>query len=317
MLEHIRNLANPLEDDKDPNGSSLLATIYIPKDSRAQVIHKLQQWSEPLDSRFSPKVLRANAIRQRKVTKDMQRTAMGRQPRNSKHLEQCQRDFDTFGVIFGDHTFQERREPALVALVDAYRAGRPKSKQALEKHIDEHWKLNPTAVDLDHTPGSSMVKDTLQPPGNSPVLEWDPLHLVGMLLNPLGTYVQGDIAMKGMNYFFEIVAISLMSLSDGLTIEMIAGEMADVLDRLGHQCLEHRLHKSTNIEGVDPTAFPYKYDRIHMSNIPDYVGGTLTSFLIGKPLLRTDRPSNLRFNNLLNPPLFDSSEHFLSEYMLM
>ncbi|KAI8243305.1 Hsp70-Hsp90 organizing protein 1 [Colletotrichum sp. SAR 10_96] len=63
--------------------------------------------------------------------------------------------------------------------------------------------------------------------------------------------------------------------------------------------------------------FPREYDRIHMSNIPDYIGGPLAAFLTGGPLLRQDRPSNLRFKNLLNPPMFKSHDQFLAEYVLM
>lgn len=39
--------------------------------------------------------------------------------------------------------------------------------------------------------------------------------------------------------------------------------------------------------------------------------------MYGMPLLHEGRPSNLRFNNLLNPPMFDTHDHFLAEYMLM
>lgn len=49
----------------------------------------------------------------------------------------------------------------------------------------------------------------------------------------------------------------------------------------------------------------------------DYIGGHLTSFLTGRPLLKEDQPSSLRFTNLLNPPEFENHEAFRSEYLLM
>lgn len=51
----------------------------------------------------------------------------------------------------------------------------------------------------------------------------------------------------------------------------------------------------------------------------DYVGGLLTAAMYGRPLLREDSPSNLRFTVLLNPPMFtgDSDSHFQAEYLLM
>jgi hypothetical protein len=39
--------------------------------------------------------------------------------------------------------------------------------------------------------------------------------------------------------------------------------------------------------------------------------------MYGRPLLREDRPSRLKFNNLLNPPMFESHDHFQAEYLLM
>lgn len=49
----------------------------------------------------------------------------------------------------------------------------------------------------------------------------------------------------------------------------------------------------------------------------DYVGGLLTAAMYGRPLLREDRASNLRFIVLLNPPMFSSHSHFQAEYLLM
>lgn len=49
----------------------------------------------------------------------------------------------------------------------------------------------------------------------------------------------------------------------------------------------------------------------------DYIGGHLTSFLTGRPLLKEDQSSSLRFTNLLNPPEFENHEAFRSEYLLM
>lgn len=49
----------------------------------------------------------------------------------------------------------------------------------------------------------------------------------------------------------------------------------------------------------------------------DYIGSPLTVFLSARPLLREQKQANMRFNNLLNPPMFDSHENFQAEYLLM
>lgn len=40
----------------------------------------------------------------------------------------------------------------------------------------------------------------------------------------------------------------------------------------------------------------------------DDIGGHLTSFLAGRPLLEEDGPSSLRYSNLLNPPEFEDHQ---------
>lgn len=53
------------------------------------------------------------------------------------------------------------------------------------------------------------------------------------------------------------------------------------------------------------------------AHVRDYIGGHLSTFLVVRPLLNEDSPSCIRFNNLLNPPEFESHEAFQSEYLLM
>ncbi|KAF5128473.1 hypothetical protein E5D57_009413 [Metarhizium anisopliae] len=89
------------------------------------------------------------------------------------------------------------------------------------------------------------------------------------------------------------------------------------MDRMRYNLLDHRMSPPKNSRTPDPTLFPRTFDYIHMSNIPDYIGGHLTSFLTGRPLLKEDQPSSLRFTNLLNPPEFENHEAFRSEYLLM
>jgi hypothetical protein len=50
--------------------------------------------------------------------------------------------------------------------------------------------------------------------------------------------------------------------------------------------------------------------------ISDYIGGILTAAMYGRPLLREDKPSNLRFT-VLNPPMFRNHEDFQAEYPLI
>lgn len=57
------------------------------------------------------------------------------------------------------------------------------------------------------------------------------------------------------------------------------------------------------------------YDRIHLSNIPDYVGGTLTSFMYSLPLTWPGDSSYITANCLRNPPRWQSVAYLNNEYI--
>lgn len=51
-----------------------------------------------------------------------------------------------------------------------------------------------------------------------------------------------------------------------------------------------------------------------MSNIPDYVGGPLTTLIHGLPLLRQDKTSRMTSNVLRNVRIWTTHDEFLCEY---
>ncbi|KAF9878329.1 putative tetratricopeptide [Colletotrichum karsti] len=313
LMEHIRTLIDRLEE-----GGDVLGLIYVPEDTRAQVIRKLKQWTEDLGEQYAPKKIRAPLLANFHKTDEQKKKVFGEDPVDKqKEIEERQRDFKEFGVVFANDVFIGRREPELGALLEAFRSGAPEAKKNLEQHIDANWKTNPTVLDMDYEPRRHEEVDPSAPSYELlPTLDWDPTSLIHNLSIPVKDAEKNDV-IKSLEEFFDYLCVATMSLTDRMDIEVISGEMADVLDRIRYNKLEHRLQKPSSPDGLDATKFPRQYDRIHMSNIPDYIGGPLAALLYGGPVLREDRPSNLRFNNLLNPPMFDSHDHFLAEYMLM
>lgn len=159
--------------------------------------------------------------------------------------------------------------------------------------------------------------------GTPPDLKWNPLSLMGCLVLPELADKDKSL-LENLGKMFERVGYTVLALYGRLQIEFIAGEMTDVMERLRFDGLEHRRHAPAStidedgVEVADPTTFPRVFDAIQKSNIPDYVGGPLTVMMYAAPLLRADRPSALRFNCLLNEPMFEGNhEHYLAEYMLM
>ncbi|KAF5484753.1 hypothetical protein CGCS363_v013958 [Colletotrichum siamense] len=317
MLEHIRTVIDELEEQGDGVGSDFMGMFYLPRETRIQVVRKLKQWAEPLGERYATKRLRPLMMENLEIEKFRRSMMLNFDATKVPYENRSDQEFNELGVVFGSQVFIKRREPELLPLLDAFRSGQQSSKAELLKYIDTHWVTNPTVLDMDYQP--RREQEIRAPQGLSevpPGFDWNPAEMIKNLRSILSTEKEEDV-LKIVSEFFEHFSLAMMTLHSRIKIEVIAGEMADVLDRIRHGNLKHRLQRPNDVEAIDPTQFPREYDRIHMSNIPDYIGGPLAAFLTGGPLLRQDRPSNLRFNNLLNPPMFKSHDQFLAEYVLM
>lgn len=63
--------------------------------------------------------------------------------------------------------------------------------------------------------------------------------------------------------------------------------------------------------------YPQVYDRIHLSNVPDYIGGTFTSYLYALQMTHRDRTSYITSTCLRNPPRFNTVAEFDAEYVAL
>ncbi|KAF9055371.1 hypothetical protein BDZ89DRAFT_1055971 [Hymenopellis radicata] len=88
--------------------------------------------------------------------------------------------------------------------------------------------------------------------------------------------------------FFSYTAIGLKKLRGHLKIEMILGDGYAILDDI-------RLKTLTRSQD-----FPVLFDRIHASNVPDYIGGYLANFTTAIPLLKSHDQAYFTCCNLLN-----------------
>ncbi|ROW07056.1 hypothetical protein VPNG_06673 [Cytospora leucostoma] len=238
------------------------------------------------------------------------------------------KDFDALGAIFADDEFIKRREPRLGELYAAYKSGGPAQLKDLEQYLDENWKINITLLDSDqeaarnwnleeisryHESGCKPWSITYDGDYPANLCQFDPVETADLFV-PVDEEAP---SIEKMAMWFDLVTVGILTLHGKLTIEAVVGEMTDVMERIRYDALGHRFLAPRNKKDSDPRRFPKTFDRIHMSNIPDYIGGPLTVFLTARPLLREQEQANMRFNNLLNPPMFDSLETFQAEYLLM
>ncbi|KUI64181.1 hypothetical protein VM1G_10953 [Cytospora mali] len=205
------------------------------------------------------------------------------------------------------------------------RSGGSAQLKGLEDYLDVTWKVNITLLDADqeatrdadlvnisryHESGCQAENFTgLGYPAN--LADFDPVEMTDKFISDTGSVIEKTAV------FFQGVTLGLVMLNEKLSIEAVVGEVADVMERIRYDSLDHRSLPPKGEKGIDPRKFPKTFDRIHMSNVPDYIGGPLTVFLAARPLLREHKHANLRFNNLLNSPIFDSHKALQAEYLLM
>ncbi|KAF2423074.1 hypothetical protein EJ08DRAFT_701344 [Tothia fuscella] len=179
------------------------------------------------------------------------------------------------------------------------------------KYLEEHWKPNVTLVDTEW----QKYRDD----GGDPDMGHNPCEFPNHFYSESG--IQGPINPRcffdHFQPYFEKVVQALQTLRPRLNVEVITGEMADIFERVKHHMLDYRKHKPKNGGRPDPTIFPQFYHRIHMSNVTDYVGAHLISFLYSIPLLATDTGLYISSTCLRNTGVFTSIPHFLNEYTLL
>ncbi|CAJ2510727.1 Uu.00g063520.m01.CDS01 [Anthostomella pinea] len=234
------------------------------------------------------------------------------------YLPECEADhrvFDDFSVILAPTATLERYEPELAALVREHQTGGKGAQLRIDEYLDKHWKLNATLIDADWEANKENTDEI-------PDMGFDPFHLVealtGMSFKKPKAGAGSGSAMERVRLFFERVGDSIGKLQGRLSIEMMVGDMADVLERIRYGHLDRStgsMHDGST--SMDP-GWPSKYHGIHMSNIPRGLRRrTLTNFLYAAPILKEGAGSGLVSWVLRNPPQWKSIDQFNAEYLLM
>ncbi|KAL1882911.1 hypothetical protein Daus18300_000549 [Diaporthe australafricana] len=324
LLRTISELIRVLE--KKSAKSPLLKWIVMSDATRVQVLEHLRHWSRPLDKLYRPENVRKlveDNVAQDHMIRRMANGLVGDGPPPPT----CEEDdaiFNQFTITPPPAAFIRRHEPEIGKLLDLARSARTKthtrasSTVAVDEYINRYWKTNVTMMDFEWEAKKDRNNDLGIPSHlewqRLPALEGDPVSLLHRIMggmNPEAVPGQNGVVGIMGSYFFVVGhSLQLIRSASQLRVELIAGEMTDIMERLRYGCLDDRSYTGSSL------SFPRTFDRIHMSNILDYVGGILGPLEYARPLLK-DKASSFQFNCLLNPPRFKSQEHLLSEYALM
>lgn len=217
--------------------------------------------------------------------------------------------FKDFQVVLPEAHILKKQDPELAKMLSAYPKSRgdTKAEKRITEHINGAWRSNVTLIDVEWENDKAEDEER-----QTPDMSFTPLAVaesLGAAFDgiPRPSAGEGDTVLTYAEFFWLMTTDAISSLGGRLMVEVRLGEMADVLERTRYQAHEN----SSTYKG------PCKYSVIHMSNIPDYVGGSLTSFLYGCPLLERGEGTGLTSCVLRNPPRWESVDQFLAEYLCM
>ncbi|KAI1453780.1 hypothetical protein F4805DRAFT_478149 [Annulohypoxylon moriforme] len=265
LQDTIGKLLDKLESRQQP-----IEWIYLTM-PQTGVVRALKHWQTGLATYATPQMRRATLQRENN------------------------QDFYDYAVVFPPEVVLSKFEPELSSLLASRRDSDRRTQKQIGKYLDKHWKVNATLIDMDW--------QARQAPGSQSYMENEPFSIIDNLTMQSSKLKVSDPSSRCLLQhaadFFERVGLSILQLRERLTMEVILGDMADVLERIRYGFLNRAVPSTT-------TEWPEKYHIIHMSNTPDYVGGSLTSFLYATPLLKQGTGTGLM-----------SIENFNAEYLLM
>ncbi|KAA8567589.1 hypothetical protein EYC84_008064 [Monilinia fructicola] len=194
----------------------------------------------------------------------------------------------------------QKYDPQMLVLLQDHIA-KPKTNAAkFKRHLQEHWNFNTTLVDVEWY--DSLLDKSEFDIGTD---AFSALESLGPEFETLPTKA------KNPERLFDYFAPFFIDFAQ--SIKYLKGRLQLYRDD-EDSSVSSETSISTIIRRKD---FPALYDRIHLSNVPDYMGGHLSTFLYASPLLKPLASSSIESNCLRNSGTWDNLESFLAEYQLI
>eukprot|EP01112_Ceratiomyxa_fruticulosa_P014260 TRINITY_DN4070_c0_g6_i1.p1 TRINITY_DN4070_c0_g6~~TRINITY_DN4070_c0_g6_i1.p1 ORF type:complete len:625 (+),score=112.32 TRINITY_DN4070_c0_g6_i1:270-1877(+) len=169
-------------------------------------------------------------------------------------------------------------------------------KEGFQRHITDHFKANPTFVDKDWVENTGLR-----------LAMGSPYQVYSNYIGDVLEITPGDNTIFDfMKAYFVRIADALSATKQYIKLEYIVGEVCRVAQSLP---IDQERAKFN---------FPTTFDRVLLSNIPDYTGGPLFVSLYIMPLLKRDvSHSSVKFNVLLNCSKFKDYTDYAKTYTLL
>lgn len=274
---------------------TILPWLQVPDSDGGEIIRALRSWRDGLlVALYSTSRVIESAVTGLQQAERQIRLMFGFNP--SQAPPGCKKEFDTYSeapFLQVPRSVLNEREPDLLKLMDS-----DASPKRLKSYLSKNWCTNPTFLDVDWHVDAMGDLD----------VAFDPFQLYRRLHDILSLQEKGGPRKtKLFDYvssFFQAVVLALRKTRGRLTAELILDDLAAAIDGVRYGL----------IEGRDATA-PRTFDLVHLSNVPDYIGGSFFTFIYGGKILNDPKTAKLTSTCLRNTGLWKSHEEFHSEYM--
>jgi hypothetical protein len=289
--------------------------IEIPDMYRADIICYLDDWQRKVQQEFPITRLQPEVVRTRQQYPEFVDL-----PPNGRSAQETAFEEQT-GALILRAPYNNLPDPSLRETFDAF--GSRGSQAAVHKAVEaihNTWSTNPTLVDLawEHSRDPTAEFDVGESPGSF-------TEKIGKKMMESGFGLRGPVSQMSL---FDLPAQWFISIAQGLKqmrgrirIESCVGDVTAVLEQIKYGAVGHRKPRAMSEMGAQVSqpeeAYPHVYDRIHLSNVPDYIGGTFTSYLYALQMTHPGTTSYVTSTCLRNPPRFNSTAEFDAEYVAL
>lgn len=307
LQSRIQRLINGLE-----GSASLPSYLDVPQMYRQVIVQVLQSWQKDTPAAFPVRSVREQHLREYKGKDAVGPFGMPSQ----QPISQEEKFFRRTGILLPKMPLAKLQTAVEQEAFEKFASGGATIDEAFFTHMDETWKTNVTMIDLEweRSKGNLLELDM----SNNPFRTFDNFKDSGLTPKRLS----GLCSI--LEWWFLGVTESLQHLKGRMTVEAIPGGVTIVLEQIRFGIVGHRTMIGTAANPASEQAstpeiskiqYPHVYDRIHLSNIPDYIGGTLPMCLYALPITTLDTTSFVTSVCLRNPPRFKTHDDYNNEYL--
>ncbi|KAK5939947.1 hypothetical protein PMZ80_007365 [Knufia obscura] len=264
--------------------ASLPEWLVIPSSDRVGIIDALQSWQKEITEMYSTDYVQENVIPALESDFASNIGEIGPDFNTSLKLETC--CFVATLALLPDSKFMAQFEPGLRKLVRDFLSSvetRQEVSKQIRQYVAQNWKVNPTFYDL----------------------EWE------RITSHIDQAIRNDSTTLQL-LFFRQVAQALRGIKGHMQVTVSVGSIIDVLEHIRYVAVDGQ--KQGEPRSLQPRQ---GFDRIHLSNVPDYIGTSLFSYVFAIPLTKSHDASFVTYDCLRNPPQWSSISEFDCEALTL